>query len=196
MKPKCFIFDMDGTLFDTEYDWVRIKEELNTQGKPILSYLKSLKEPEKSLKWGILEKHEKKATRNAVLKKGILEYLNFLRERAILQALVTNNSMENVEFLLSKFNLKFDFVISRERGLWKPSGGPFLEVMKKLKVKRQECCVIGDSHFDILAANEAGIECIFILNEEKERFSSTNAEVFNSVEALRRRTIDLLQARV
>ena len=192
MKLKGVIFDMDGTVVDVPYDWNRIKAELRTQGKPILVYLKSLEEPEKSEKWRVLEKYEEEATMKAELKRGMREFLNLLREKGIKNALVTNNSQKNVSFLLEKFNLEFDCIICRESGLWKPSGAPFLAALKKLGLKKEECCVVGDSHFDVKAANEAGIPNVFILNEDKERFASMNAEVFSSAKELKKKIGQLL----
>lgn len=183
---------MDGTVVEVPYDWNQIKKDLETGEKPILSYLKSLKEPEKSAKWKVLEKYEQEATSRAVLKEGIREFLDFLARRGIKKALVTNNSRQNVCYLLRKFNLKFDLVVSRESGLWKPSGDPFLSVLKKLKIKREEAGVVGDSHFDVKAAQEAGISKIFILNKDKERFSSSEAEIFSTVGKLQRRIEKLI----
>jgi len=184
MKLKGVIFDMDGTVVDVTYDWNQIRAELNTQGEPILVYLNGLEEPEKSEKWKVLEKYEREATEKARLKPGMRGFLGLLNQKAIKKALVTNNSQRNVSFLLEKFNLEFDCVISRESGLWKPSGAPFQAVLEKLGLKKEECCVVGDSHFDIKAAEEAGIPNVFILNEDKERFASMPAEVFSSVEEL------------
>ncbi len=193
MKLKGVIFDMDGTVVDVTYDWNQIKAELNTQGKPILFYLKSLEEPEKSEKWKILEKYEREATQKARLKPGIREFLDLLSQKGVKKALVTNNSQRSVSFLLEKFNLEFDCVITRESGLWKPSGAPFKAVLKKLGLKKKQCCVVGDSHFDIKAAQEAGISNVFILNEDKERFASMKAEVFSSVEEIIKRIKRLLE---
>lgn len=193
MKLQCVIFDMDGTVVDVSYDWKQIKEELMTRGKPILAYLDSLKEPERSEKWKVLEKYENEATQNARLKKGMREFLNYLSVHKVKKTLVTNNSQKNVSLLLKKFDLVFDCIISRESGLWKPSGAPFLAVLNKLELRREECCVVGDSHFDVKAANEAGIPHVFILNEDKERFASLNAEIFSSVYALKKRIEDLLE---
>lgn len=187
MKLKGVIFDMDGTVVDVSYDWNQIKAELNTQGKPILVYLNGLEEPEKSEKWKVLEKYEREATEKARLKPGMRGFLDLLNRRGLKKALVTNNSQRNVSFLLEKFNLEFDCVISRESGLWKPSGAPFRAVLEKLRLNEDECCVVGDSHFDIKAAEEAGIPNVFILNEDKERFASMPAEVFSSVEELKER---------
>ncbi len=193
MRLKGAIFDMDGTVVDVTYDWGKIKAELETQGKPILTYIESLDEPERSEKWKILERFESEATQKAKLKPGMCEFLNFLSRRGVKKALVTNNSRKNVSFLLEKFNLEFECVISRERGLWKPSGAPILVALKELQLNKQECFVVGDSHFDVRAAEEAGIPLIFILSEDRERFDKMNAEVFSSVEALRTKMVKLLE---
>jgi len=193
MKLKCVIFDMDGTVVDVTYDWNQIRAELNTQGKPILVYLNGLEEPDKSEKWKVLEKYERAATERARLKPGMRGFLGLLNQKGIKKTLVTNNSQKNVSFLLEKFKLEFDCVISRESGLWKPSGAPFRAVLEKLGLKKEECCVVGDSHFDIKAAQEAEITNVFILSEDKERFASMPAEVFGSVEELMKRIEQLLE---
>jgi HAD superfamily hydrolase (TIGR01549 family) len=183
---------MDGTVVDVVYDWKRIKEELQTQGKPILSYIREIEEPERSRKWAILEKYEKEATAQATLKEGMKSYLTFLKERKIKTALVTNNSRKNVDFLLDKFRLNFDLVLSREAGLWKPSGAPFLFVLEKLGIQKDQCCVVGDSHFDVKAAEEAGIKKIFILSREKDNVFSSAVETIQTVMELEQKTSKIL----
>ena len=193
MKIKGVIFDMDGTVVEAPYDWEKIRSDLDTRGKPILVYIDSLKEPEKSKKWKKLEKYEHEATRKANLKQGIYEFLDFLKKKNIKRALVTNNSRENVSFILKKFKLEFDYVITRESGLWKPSGAPFLAVLNRFGLKEEECCVIGDSHFDIKAGAEAGITKIFILNSNREKFTSTYVEVFSSMEEIKKKIASLIE---
>ena len=183
---------MDGTVFDAPYDWKKIKDELRTEGISILVHIKSLKEPEKSTKWKILERYEKEATQKAVLKEGMKEFLQYLKERGLIIALVTNNSRVNVDFLLNKFNLNFDYVLTRERGLWKPSGEPFLAVLEALDLQRDECCVIGDTRFDIEAAREVEIRRIYILNADKDKFTSNDVKVFSNVQELREHVESLL----
>jgi HAD superfamily hydrolase (TIGR01509 family) len=194
LRLKGAIFDMDGTVVDVPYDWGKIKAELGTQGKPILTYIENLDEPERSKKWKILERFESEATQEAKLKPGMRDFLDLLSTRGVKKALVTNNSRKNVSFLLEKFRLEFDCVISRERGLWKPSGAPILVAMKELQLDKEECCVVGDSHFDVRAAEEAGIPLIFILNEDTEKFIEMGAEVFSSVEALQAKMVKLLES--
>lgn len=185
-KLKAAIFDLDGTVVDAPYDWKKIKEELNTQGRPILPYIQDLKEPEKTQKWKQLENYEKEATEKAVLKLGIQEFLLFLKKKGLKLALVTNNSKKNVLYLLGKFNLAFDLVLSRESGFWKPSGAPFKAVLEKLRLSQEDVCVIGDTFFDIEAAKDVGIDKVFILNSNREKFASAPAKIFADVESLKR----------
>jgi len=192
MRLKGAIFDMDGTVFDAPYDWKKIKDELKTEGKPILVHIKDLSEPEKSVKWKILEKYEQEATQQAVLKDGMKEFIRFLKKNHLKTALVTNNSRVNVDFLLDKFRLTFDYVLSRERGLWKPSGAPFLAVLDELGLRRKECCVIGDTRFDIEAAREVKIGKIFILNRDRDKFAANDVKVFSTVQELREHVASLL----
>jgi len=194
MRIRGVIFDLDGTVVQNDYDWTRIREELGSGSTSILAYLDSLEEPERSAKWTILETHESEQTEAAVLREGVRELLALLRARGIAAALVTNNSRKNTEFLLHKFRLTFDCVITRESGLWKPSGAPFLEVLKTLGLEPEACGVIGDTHFDILAALDAGIESIFLLSDEPERFAGFPVEVFPDLDFLREHLAALLAA--
>ena len=181
LSIKGIIFDLDGTLVDVPYDWQRIRSELETQGKPILAHLQSLEEPERTAKWKKLEKFEHEATLKARLKNGIPELLDYLTRIGVRQALVTNNTKKNVIFLLNKFHLDFDYILTRESGLWKPSGRPFVTVLDWFDLRKDECCVIGDSHFDVQAAAEAGIAHVFILSPHREDFSSTHAHICESI---------------
>ncbi|MCD6515993.1 MAG: HAD family phosphatase [Candidatus Aminicenantes bacterium] len=191
-KIKCAIFDMDGTIVDVPYNWDQIKRELDTQGRPILDYLEGLKEPERSEKMNILIKYESEATRKAELKKGMAGFIRFIKGKGVLVSLVTNNSRKNVFYLLKKFNLEFDLVITRESGLWKPSAEPLLEVFDRLSLTKEECCMIGDSRFDIIAAREAGMKTIFIINKDVKKFKDEGIEVYASVRELKNRMIRMI----
>ncbi|HDT13864.1 MAG TPA: HAD family hydrolase, partial [Candidatus Aminicenantes bacterium] len=181
------IFDLDGTVVENDYDWPGIREELGAAETSILGYLDSLEEPERSAKWSVLETHEARQTEASKLRDGIPELLAMLRSRGVATALVTNNSRMNTEFLLGKFGLMFDCVITRERGLWKPSGAPFLEVLRTLCLAPEECGVVGDTRFDVLAALDAGIGSIFLLSADPDRFAGLPIEVYPGVAELRSR---------
>jgi HAD superfamily hydrolase (TIGR01509 family) len=192
MSLKAAIFDLDGTVVENAYDWPRIREELDNGGLAILTYLSGLEGPERARKWAVLERHEAEQTARSVLREGIQELLAFLRDRGLRTALVTNNSRKNAAYLLQKFGLTFDRVVTRESGLWKPSGAPFRDVLEAFGTSGEECCVIGDTRFDVLAALDAGIGPIFLVGDDPEGFASFPVEVFPSLARLKKRLESLV----
>lgn len=192
VRLRAVLFDMDGTIIDVPYDWAEIKRDLQTNGRPILSHLSSLEEPERTRKWRRLEEYEEKATAQAKLMAGVPELLDFLSRQNIKTALVTNNSGTNTDRLLHRFDLGFDLVLTREEGLWKPSAGPFLEVMRRLEIGASECCAVGDSRFDLLAAEAAGISRVFLVSAAPEEFRDSGAVLCRTIGEVHSHLIDIL----
>ncbi len=192
MAIRGVIFDLDGTVVENAYDWPRIREELGNGPLPILSYLCGLEEPERSRKWAVLERHEAEQTARATLREGMRELLAYLAGRGVRTALVTNNSLKNTDYLLGKFGLRFDRVLTRESGLWKPSGAPFREVQEAFGIGGDECGVVGDTRFDVLAALDAGVAAIFILGDDPDRFAGFPVEVLPALGSVRERLESLV----
>ena len=192
MRLRAAIFDLDGTVVENAYDWAAIRREIGDGGLSILSYLNGLEEPERSRKWAILERHEAEQTARSVLREGMRELLDFLKEKGVRTALVTNNSRPNTAYLLGKFGLAFDRVTTRESGLWKPSGAPFRDVLEAFGTAAADCCVVGDTRFDVLAAEDAAIELVFLLSGEPLRFAGLPVEVYPGIAPLLRRLEDLV----
>jgi HAD superfamily hydrolase (TIGR01509 family) len=184
MKKHGVIFDLDGTVVENNYDWRRIREEIGAGETSILAYLETLAEPERSRKRHILEGHEAVQTEASVLRRGFRDFLGELQARGVAAALVTNNSRRNTEFLLHKFGLAFDCVITRESGLWKPSGAPFLEVFRRLGLTPDDCCVVGDTRFDVLAGLDAGVTAIFLLSNEPEKYVGFPVKIYPDIKTL------------
>jgi HAD superfamily hydrolase (TIGR01549 family) len=194
-RLKGVIFDLDGTIVEVPYDWRRIRARLGTQGDSIIGYLNGLPEPEKSLKWQVLKRYEDRATRRARLRRGVRPLLDCLAGAGVKTALVSNNSLDNVEFMLRRFRLTFDLVLSRDSGCWKPSGAPFVYVLKHLRLARRDTAVVGDSRFDVLAASEAGIRRVFLLVPGGLSGAGRDVVACSSVVALRREIEFALAAR-
>ncbi|MGB4705110.1 MAG: HAD-IA family hydrolase [Candidatus Saccharicenans sp.] len=187
MSLKLVILDLDGTIVENSYDWAAIRRELGVTGGSILGYLDGLPEPLRSEKYALLQKYENEQTENSVLKEGAREFLQWLADRGIKRALVTNNTLENTRHLLDKFQLNFDLVLTRESGLHKPAGAPFLRVMENFGVKAEETAVVGDTHYDLMAAREAGISKVFILKSAMTPAGLDGAEMVDSFDSLQKR---------
>jgi HAD superfamily hydrolase (TIGR01549 family) len=161
---EAVVFDMDGTLIDSHYDWKEIRESLKLSGDSIIDELNALPGVERTRRWEALCEIERQASRKAGLKKGARELLEYLRRTGIRTALVTNNSQENADFLLGRFELEFEVVLTRDSGMWKPSGAPVIEAIKRLGIPAGRCMKVGDSAYDLRAGREAGCSRVCILH--------------------------------
>jgi HAD superfamily hydrolase (TIGR01549 family) len=160
---KCVIFDLDGTLFDAPYDWKEIKRALGVpDGEIILSYLKKLPEEERAKRFALLEKFEQLATKSGTLKSDAKELIHYLHETGIKVVLVTNNSMFNTNYILQKYGLSFDFVLTRDSGLYKPGKEVIEFVLNKMKVLKEQALLVGDSDYDLQTAKLSGIPLILV----------------------------------
>ena len=166
---RAVVFDMDGTLVDSTYDWPTIRRQLGVTGVSIIDDLKGLAEPDRSQKWAELEEIEKLATENARIHDGAHEVLELFAVREFSTALVTNNNSANTRRLLARFGLRFDVVLTRDSGLWKPSGAPIKEAVTQLGVLPGECLGVGDSRYDVLAAREAGLAAVCLVHDGATR---------------------------
>jgi HAD superfamily hydrolase (TIGR01509 family) len=162
---RAVVFDMDGTLIDSTYDWPQIRRRLGVTGSSIIDDLNGLAEPDRSRKWAELEEIESAATAEARLHQGVIDLLELLAAKNLVTALVTNNSDANTQKLLDRFGLGFDAVLTRDSGFWKPSGAPISEAVSRLGVEPGDCLGVGDSRYDVLSAREARLAAVCLLHD-------------------------------
>jgi HAD superfamily hydrolase (TIGR01509 family) len=181
------IFDLDGTLFDGEYDWPAIKQSLGVSrsGGTILGHLQSLPAEERERKERLLREFEERATRNGTLKPGAADLLDSLRERGVKLALVTNNNGSCAETILRRYRLRFDLVQTRESGLFKPSGEALLRAARGIGLDPGEIVAVGDNELDNRAAHEAGMAVVIIITADAERFEGRCDYVIRDLARLR-----------
>jgi HAD superfamily hydrolase (TIGR01509 family) len=163
-KTKLAIFDMDGTLFESYLNWSEIRKQLEIkQGASILSEIYDRGEVD-TCRLEILENFEKENTMRTRPISGISGFLKHLKNQNIRTALITNNNSENTDYLLKKYRLNFELVITREQRLWKPSPDALLYAMKEFDCRPAGVVSIGDSHYDIKSSRAAGISLIYIIS--------------------------------
>ena len=158
------IMDMDGTIFTSNVDWSSVKKKLNVHNSSILEKIYSGGVVDKD-GLNYLEAIEEKNTLEAKTIDGSLEFINEIRERGINISLVTNNSRKNMNYLIDKFNISFDMIITRDEKMWKPSPSAFKCLMKKFEVEPENTISIGDSDLDITASVRSSISDIFIIKD-------------------------------
>ncbi len=172
MKINAFLFDLDGTLFDAPYDWGRIRKELGVKGRLILEHFKTLSPEERRKKEKKLLSFEWEATLKGKLREGVRELLEDIKKRGKKIAIVTNNSIEVASYIIKKYSLPVDVVITREDGSFKPYREPIVQALERLEEKAESSVFVGDNDLDIMAAAGFSFPLILIVNSAPERFAA------------------------
>ena len=184
--PKAVLWDLDGTLIDSEPYWMRSEQELaerhsatwtEEDGKTLVGM--SLKDSTKlmSTKMGIdlpLEQVIDELTnsvtsqlaREIPWRPGAAELLRELRKRGIKTALVTMSLRRMALQVVESIDFDaFDVVVAGDDVVHgKPHAEPYLKAAKLLGVAPEECVAFEDSISGILSAEAAGTKAVGIPN--------------------------------
>jgi beta-phosphoglucomutase-like phosphatase (HAD superfamily) len=191
-KIKAIIFDMDGTIIDTESTWNKItlqilrKEGINVDNFTVeqTKVLYSLSGMGLFNAITTLKKHFdlKKPVENLVKQKleianKMLSKINFidgfvsfhqkLTKHDISTSIATNASPENLNYLIKQMGFeeffgKNIYCIADVNNKAKPEPDLFLHAAKNLNVLPEECVVFEDSLHGFKAAQAAGMKCIAV----------------------------------
>lgn len=182
---KGIIFDLDGTLVDSEPNYFKsdkklfdeygidLTEDINNKYIGISSQdmMKDIKEIfaiNDSVEILVAKKNKYYidiAKENTIVFPEMLKFLQLLKKNGFPMAIASGSSPEIIEMIISITNIKpyFDVVLSAEevkRG--KPAPDIFIETAKLLGIPPANCLVLEDSQYGVEAAKSAGMYCTAI----------------------------------
>lgn len=201
------IFDMDGVIFDTEKEYLRIWSEVfNDYGYKLKKedYISVMGKGHKAVvetfieRYGqclpITEMYKEKDIRLAKvidnnevpLKTGVLDFLKYLKDNNYKVALATSAKRERVDKQLKGANIldKFDAIVTRDDiKNTKPNPDIFLKAANLLESNTNECLVIEDSSAGIKAAFNAKIKSFHVedLKKADEEIINLSSKQFKSL---------------
>jgi len=198
-KHKAVLFDLDGVLVDaTEWHYEALNEALKLfgysigrddhikvyNGLPTKEKLKIMSEQQglPLALHGVIRTQKKLYTKkqielNCKPDHSKILMLSWLKSKDLKIACCSNATQESVEYMLEKSMLKgyFDEIIGNDVGFSpKPAPDIYLEAMKRLDLKPEECIIVEDAEHGIKAARASGADVI-----EVKGYSDVNLSLFN-----------------
>ncbi len=170
--PRAILFDMDGTLTEPMLDFPRIKREMGIGERPILEALAELSDEARHAAQEVLSRHEEEAAGKSRLNTGCTELLDWLARHRISAALITRNSRASVKTVCALHGLKFDVLITREDGKFKPDPQPLLEACRRLRVDKENAWMVGDGQYDVEAGLAADIRTVWVSHGRTKPFAA------------------------
>jgi HAD superfamily hydrolase (TIGR01509 family) len=181
---KLVIFDMDGTIIDTDLlvtlAWVRMYAKYRPGYKPSLSKIIYFsgppigetapqefphEDPKKVLRY-FTRICKKLYDQYAVAYPGLTEVLSELRKRGIKTAVNTNKLHYWAEYALRVTGLEHafdDLVAGGDAPAMKPDpAGVYLAMAKAGVTDKREVLYVGDTIYDLQTAENAGISCLLV----------------------------------
>ena len=183
---KCFIFDLDGTLIDTEKLWIDLSQKVAQEMNIDLPYSfihdsigrrskETEEELQKMLGLNVSNQFFEKFNNMNIqyiekngmpLKKGAIELLDFVKQNGYISALVSSSYKQKILHYINLSQIEtrhFDKIISGDMVKnAKPHPEIYLQTLDKLNLKPQECIIIEDSNVGVEAGYKAGVRVIFI----------------------------------
>ena len=192
MKPfQLYLFDFDGTLFDTlpssKYVFKKAYENigfmlneddiLGFTREPIPDSYKRLNAPEELFPSFMADIEKYVSSKESVDLTGIYEdTYDTIIDLRMMEAdlgIVTSNNIPHVRDVLRKFDMQKDFftvlVGNQEAPNPKPSPEPILKALEMIKYRgdKKDVCYVGDSINDCLSALNAGITPILLDRDDE-----------------------------
>lgn len=178
------VFDLDGTLVDTQEDLIDSLEEavgrhefdsaararsraalhLGMQAMAFAAFAEGEKDPKRmrTVESRYLEVYASRIALKSKVYPGVTATLRWLRDRGIRLAVCSNKPLSMSRLLLEALDLArwFPIVVGPESTGWpKPHPEPLRYAAWESNVPRSRTVLIGDSAVDIQCASAAGMDC-------------------------------------
>ncbi len=215
------IFDLDGTLIDSEPLWQEAEittfasvgleltraDCMQTKGlqpfEAVKHWHRKLINPKRNveeLAVELCERVKELFEKKLLMKEGVIEILEFWKEKKIPMAIASASSMNIIESVVKTFNLDqyFSLIYSGDfEKFGKPHPGIFITTAERMKVDPVFTVVFEDSFNGMIAAKAARMKLVAYLDEispddtkydfadlKLESFHNFGAAQFNYLESL------------
>ncbi|AOR25004.1 HAD family hydrolase [Clostridium taeniosporum] len=199
---KCILFDIDGTIIDTEkavinslqkllklekgttYPADELSFALGIPGFVALEKLNILDIDNATKKWN---EYLKEFYSDIKVFNGLKEVIEKLYESNVKMGIVTSKTKQELidDFYPFGLNNYFDYIVCADDTVQhKPEAEPILKCLELTKTIPSETIYIGDSIYDMQCAKNAGIDCALALWGAKNQDLNATIKLNNPKEIL------------
>ena len=173
-KIRAVAFDLDGTLVHSPLDFAAIRDELNWPADTdLLARLETIGNlEERKAADAVIRRFEMEAAEQSYLLPGVLACLQQLQQQGIPTAILTRNIRQATTHMLERLQIPIQLVLTREDCAAKPDPEGLYRIADQFAITTSELLYIGDYHFDLTTAANAGAISCLLLNEQNQHFSS------------------------
>ena len=188
---KLAIFDVDGTLIDSESIYIKaalLNNEINNYNVPMDVIKNTIGRNRDSVRQIVIDSQSSNFDYDTyrsklmelydedslTLKKGAINILEYCKTHNILSAVATSTYKEKQLRILNKLDLNkyFDYMVFGDQiKNSKPSPDIYLDVFNRYNFKKEDILIFEDSRNGILSAHSANINVVYIkdvVDVEKE----------------------------
>jgi len=165
---KLLVFDFDGTLFDLEVDWDRLRQKLGISGTgqslgALIQEYRLQKHPDLTH----VTEAELEAVKAQRLSDEVIEVLRRLHLKYNI-SILTRNSRRVVEEVLKQTGLEGKiYIVGREDvEKLKPHPEGLAQILGHFKIRAQRAALVGDTYHDVEVAKNAGAVSIIVRNKK------------------------------
>lgn len=161
------IFDLDGTLVDSQLDFEAMRQEMGLRaGAPLLEAITALPQAEQTRCRAILARHEAAGAERATLLPGVGEFLQQVSQAGLPKAVLTRNARATAQRTLARLELEIDLLVAREDAPAKPDPQGVLLICARWNLLPQQVLMVGDYLFDMQAGRAAGA-CTLLYTQQR-----------------------------
>jgi len=184
-KISALIFDLDGTLVDSNLNFSEIKSQLGCPEEvDLLEYVERLPLKLKQEAIDYIQSHELADAKTSRWLPWAKEFVSNIKAINIPMAIVTRNYSSAAALKVKNNEIPIDLIITREDAPPKPNPTALLDIAKSWVINPNEILYVGDYLYDVQAAINANMHsCLYSpsAQQDYQHLASINVECLSEL---------------